>query len=181
MATPGRLTTADYLSGAEELRRQELIWGYVRSPPSPRYGHQSIVTRTVVLLDQHVRAHNLGGVCVSPIDVVLDARKALVVQPDVIYVSKANAGIIRAQVWGAPDLVVEVESLATRLRDRKVKFRWYRKYGVREYWLIDPRQRSITVVQLDGARVRRRLCQGEQPVRSEVLTSFDVTAAAFFA
>ncbi len=79
-------STSDYLSGAEELRRQELVWGFVHEPPAPFYGHQSIVTRAIVLLDQHVRSGGLGRVCVSPIDVVLDAPKALVLQPDIIFV-----------------------------------------------------------------------------------------------
>ena len=128
-----RRSTSEYLSGAEQLRRQELVWGFVREPPAPRYGHQSIVTRTIVLLDQHVRSGGLGRVCVSPIDVVLDAQKDLVLQPDVIFVSNDNAAIVRDQIWGPPDLVIEVESLGTRRRDRTFKLRWYRKYGVREY------------------------------------------------
>ncbi len=42
-----RQTTGEDLSGSEDLRRRELLWGWVHEPPAPRYGHQSIVTRTV--------------------------------------------------------------------------------------------------------------------------------------
>ena len=97
-----RRSTSDYLSGAEQLRRQELVWGFVREPPAPRYGHQSIVTRTIVLLDQHVRSGGLGRVCVSPIDVVLDEQKDLVVQPDIIFVSNENAAIVRTRSGARP-------------------------------------------------------------------------------
>lgn len=181
MVMIARRSTSDYLSGPEELRRQELVWGFVREPPAPRYGHQSIITRTIVLLDQHVRSSGLGRVCVSPIDVVLDERKALVLQPDVIFVSNENATIVRDQIWGAPDLVIEVESLGTRLRDRTIKLRWYRKYGVREYWLIDPRGAVITVMQLnDAVRVRRARFRGAQPIRSAVLGRLTIPASAFF-
>jgi Uma2 family endonuclease len=176
-----RLKTADYLAGDESLARRELIWGVVREPPAPRWGHQSLVTRVVVLLDQFVRAHNLGRVCVSPIDVVLDKRKALVVQPDVVFVSNERAGIVEHLIWGAPDLVVEVESLGTRTRDRRSKLRWYRQYGVREYWLIDPRGGVLTVIDMNGAaRVHRRRFRGAQPVHSELFSGLDLRASALF-
>ena len=181
MVTIARRSTSEYLSGPEELRPMELIWGVVREPPAPRWGHQSVVTRTVVLLDQHVRAGAIGRVCVSPLDVVLDERKALVLQPDVIFIANENAAIVRDQIWGAPDLVVEVESLGTRLRDRTLKLRWYRKYGVREYWLIDPREAVITIIPLDQAgRIRRQRFRGQEPIKSTVLTGLATPAAAFF-
>lgn len=181
MVMIARRSTSDYLSGAEQLRRQELVWGWVREPPAPFYVHQSIITRTIVLLDQHVRSRGLGRVCVSPIDVVLDEQKALVLQPDVIFVSNENSAIVRDQIWGAPDLVIEVESLGTRRRDRTLKLRWYRQYGVREYWLIDPRGAVITVMPLnDGVRVRRQRFRGAQAIRSAVLGELTVPAATFF-
>lgn len=124
---PGRQSVNEYLAGFEDLRRQELVWGaVVVQEPSPRLRHQAIVTRAVVLLDQHVRERRAGLVCVSPIDVVLDEARALVLQPDVVFVSHERAGILRNQLWGAPDLVVEVESPGTRRRDRTQKLRWYR-------------------------------------------------------
>lgn len=169
-----------YLTGPEQIRPQELVWGMVHEPPSPFFGHQAIVTRALVLLDSHVRAHEAGVVCVSPMDVVLDEELALVVQPDVLFVSRERMQIIRKQVWGAPDLVVEVESTGTRRRDRTTKLQWYRRYGVRECWLVDPRPRTIAVVNLTGARVSRRVFRGDRPVGSAVLPQFQDTAAAFF-
>ena len=176
-----RQTVYGYLSGPEQLRRTELVWGIVRDPPAPKYGHQSVVTRTAVLLDHHARQPVLGRVCVSPVDVVLDERKALVVQPDVVFVSNARLNIILDQVWGAPDLVVEVLSNATRRRDRTLKWRWYRQYGVREYWLIDPVEKSVTVAVFEPhRRTRRRVFRNYRVVKSTVLTGFDRPASAFF-
>ena len=57
---------------------------------------------------------------------------------------------------------------------------WYRRYGVREYWLIDPNQESVTVVGLDGPRSRRRCFKGQRLVQSAVLPNLRTTAAAFF-
>lgn len=178
---PGlRQSVNEYLAGIEDLTRQELVWGAVVQEPSPWLQHQGVVTRAVVLVDQHVRERRAGLVCVSPIDVVLDEARALVLQPDVVFVSHERAGILRNQVWGAPDLVVEVESPGTRRRDRTLKLRWYRQYGVREYWLIDPQEAVVTVMALDGERVRRRRFQGNRRLVSPLLPGFHETAAAFF-
>lgn len=177
MGEPVRVV--DYLSGFEELRRRELVWGSVREPPAPAWGHQEIVARVLVLLYTHVHQNRLGWVCGAPIDVVLDERKALVVQPDVLFVSHERAGLLDCQVWGAPDLVVEVESAGTRQRDRMEKRRWYRQYGVREYWLIDPVAREVSLFQFEG-RVRRRRFRGPMLVVSAVLPELTVIAEAIF-
>lgn len=173
-------TVNEYLAGEETLNRQGLIWGAVLHEPAPGYTHQAIVTRAVVLLDEHVREHRAGLVCVSPLDVVLDEQRALVVQPDLVFISNDRAAILRQQVWGAPDLVVEVESPSTRRRDRTAKRAWYRRYGVREYWLIDPIAETVTVVGLEAARSTRRQFHGQRPLRSAVLPALHTPAAAFF-
>jgi Uma2 family endonuclease len=158
----------------------ELVYGIVREPPAPRYGHQSVVTHLGALLDAHVRRFGLGAVCVAPIDVVLDAAAALVVQPDIVFVSAARRDLIRERIWGSPDLVVEVLSPGTARRDRTVKLAWYRRYGVRECWLIDPQNQSVAVVDLQGARKRRRTFSGSLRIQSHVLTDWTVAVRQIF-
>jgi Uma2 family endonuclease len=176
------VSVGDYLSGREDLRRRELVWGVVREPPAPRYGHQAVVTRTTVILDLHVRTERLGIVCVSPIDVVLDEGKGLIVQPDVIFISQERTEIVRGQVWGAPDLVVEVISPGTAVRDRTIKLEWYRRYAVREYWLVDPARRVVIVVDLTAdERTIASPFAGAQHVRSSVLPGLTAEAQEFFA
>lgn len=174
------MKTAEYLAGPETLTRRELTAGVLREPPAPFYGHQRVVLRASVLLDAHVRAKSLGTVCVSPIDVVLDQERALVLQPDVMVVTEARHGIIRDQIWGAPDLVVEVESRSSVGYDRAQKRRWYGQYGAREYWLIDPRRESVRVIRYSGGRNRSRRFVGQQKIASVVLLEFSVPAAHFF-
>jgi Uma2 family endonuclease len=164
-----RLTVHDYFAGAETLRPTELVYGVVREPPAPHYGHQSIVTRLTALLVGHVRAHQLGVVCASPIDVVLDAAAALVVQPDLLFVARERTGIIRDRIWGAPDLVVEVLSPSTARRDRTTKLAWYRRYGVRECWLLNPANSVLEIVGPTVGPERRTLFTGNEPSRSTVL------------
>lgn len=176
------MTVDDYLSGPEQLRPSELVWGVVHEPPSPFAPHQRVTTRITVLLDTYVREHDLGSVLVSPMDVVLDERKALVVQPDVMFISHARAGSIRDFVRGAPDLVVEVASRGTAGYDSGAKLDWYRTYTVLEGWLVDPERRTVTVVnlQLQGESAARSSGSGER-IRSAVLPEFEHPAAEFFA
>lgn len=181
MATSGRRRVVDYLSGVEELRRIELEWGVVREPPAPYCDHQSIVTRSVVLLAEHVNRERLGRVIVSPVDVVLDEQKALVVQPDIVFVSRDRLEIIQQQIWGAPDLVLEVLSAGTKHRDRTNKYRWYRRYGVREYWIVDLWARRVEVISFAAAgRARKRAAHGATLVTSHVLPEFRAPAGEFF-
>jgi Uma2 family endonuclease len=176
-----RITVDEYFQGAETLRPMELVHGIVREPPAPRYGHQSLVTRTTVLLDRHVRERGLGTVCVSPIDVVLDRDRALVVQPDIVFVSNDRSGIIHERIWGAPDLVVEVLSRRTAVRDQTEKLGWYRQYGVKECWFIDPLGRTVEIVDCRSTTPeRRQVYAGPAVVVSDVLPTLDLPAEDFF-
>lgn len=174
-----RLTTGEYLSGAEELTRRDLVWGVVRDAPAPDPDHQFVLIEAVLLLTPHVRDRDLGAVLVAPVDVVLDQARGLVVQPDLLFIARERQAIIERQVWGAPDLVVEVASPGTFRFDRTIRLDWYEEYGVRECWLLDPLARTVTVMGLACGRRERRYA-GEAPVRSSVLPEFASPARAFF-
>ena len=117
----------------------------------------------------------------APVDVVLDHDRALIVQPDVLFVSTARLSIIRNQVWGAPDLVAEVLSHRTRHRDRGEKLEWYREYGVRECWLVDLHDDSVTVVDFTGPSIVMHLARGIDSIRSTVLPGLALSAFGLFA
>jgi len=174
------ISTCDYLADAETTRRRELVYGVVREPPAPFYNHQHLLTRLAVLLSAHVDERGLGEVCVAPVDVVLDARRALIAQPDLVFIAARRLDIVDEQIWGAPDLVVEVLSPGTARRDRTTKLGWYRKYGVREYWLVDPAAESIAVVRLLLRPIRRRVFQGRAVLRSSVLRELRLPVRAVF-
>ena len=169
-----RISTSDYFRMPETNRPSELVYGVVREPPAPLYGHQKVVGQLFHLLKTHVEMDNLGEVCVSPIDVVLDEAAALVVQPDVIFVSKERSSIIHNYIVGAPDVVVEVLSPGTEHRDRTIKLAWYRRYGVRECWIANPHSRAIDVV--DCASGTTESFTGAHAIRSRVLPGFAASA-----
>src|SRR5579863_343975 len=107
------MTTDEYLYQTEESnRRRELARGIVREPPAPFYGHQSLLLTAARLLADYVEREWLGRVAIAPLDVILDRERNLVVQPDILFIAAGRGRIIRDQVWGPPDLVVEVLSIS---------------------------------------------------------------------
>jgi Uma2 family endonuclease len=144
------MTTSEYLQTSEYSRPRELAHGVVREPPAPFFSHQQVVLKTARVLAAHVERHRCGHVAIAPLDVVLDAARALVVQPDLLFVAADRSSIIRNQIWGAPDLVVEVLSPGTAAHDGGEKLGWNRQYRVRECWLVDPAGPQITIVDFTG-------------------------------
>ena len=83
-------------------------------------------------------------------DVVLSEES--VVQPDILFVSNERREIITEDnIHGAPDLVVEILSPSTADRDKELKLRLYAQAGVREYWIVDPDERSVQVMELGSS------------------------------
>ena len=146
-------TYADYLTWSGPYG-DELINGtaYVREPPSPSFSHQRIVGE----LHRQI-ANALKGkpcrVCVAPLDVRLpkateeDDQVDTVVQPDVFIVCDRRKVDTRG-VRGAPDWLAEVLSPGTARHDRLRKLPVYERAGVREVWLIDPINRTLTLYRL---------------------------------
>lgn len=177
--SPDKLAVVEYFELEETNRPIELVYGVVREPPMPAWDHQLVSARLTALLHTHVEELGAGRVA-SPVDVVLDVDAALVVQPDLVFISHARLEIAGERVWGAPDLVVEILSPRSARRDRTVKLSWYRRYGVRECWLVDPRARTVEVVDLRSVTVPR-LFRGAEPVRSYVLPRWTIAPDRIFA
>ena len=146
-------TYADYLVWSRAYG-DELIEGtaYVREP-SPSWSHQRIVGELHYQITCALRGKP-RRVCIAPLDVRLpksteeDDQVDTVVQPDVFIVSdlqKIDARGLR----GAPDWLAEVLSPGTASHDRIVKLRAYERAGVREIWLIDSIERTLTVYRLE--------------------------------
>jgi Uma2 family endonuclease len=174
------MTTHEYLATEETTRRRELAYGRLAEPPAPAYGHQNVLLRVARILADHAEARGLGRVAIAPLDVILDAEKSLVVQPDVLFIAADRLSIIRDQVWGTPDLVVEVFSPWTAGVDTREKFTWYRQYGVREYWLVDPAREQVVVVDFSAFPPTRRAAAGTESVVSTVMPELEIAAQQLF-
>lgn len=164
-----RISVEEYLAGEETMRPHELDYGLLREPPAPGFHHQIVVGRIHHQLDAHVRRFDEGRVALSPVDVILDRGRALVVQPDLVFISASRLAICSDRIQGPPDLVVEVLSSTNRHHDRVVKVGWYQTYGVRECGMVDPNACRIDVIDLTASADDVRVYSEGQILRSRVL------------
>jgi Uma2 family endonuclease len=170
------LTTGEYLQTAESLRVQELIYGKLCVEESPTFRHQNLLLELAVLMRVFVGQHKLGTVCIAPQDVILDPARALILQPDLMFISKNRQEIISDHIWGAPDLVVEVMSPHPRIGKVDERIRHFSQYGVKECWLVHQLSREIEVLRLQehGAGNRRTFREVEA-IESGVLPEFRIS------
>ena len=163
-------TYADYARLPADGRRYEIHEGVLCMPPSPATLHQLVVVRLGFAMHRIVSDLSLGIVFVAPYDVVLS--DVSIVQPDVVFVSAANKGIVTEEnIGGAPDLVVEVLSPGTKRIDRGYKRSLYERSGGPEYWIVDPAAREVTLYsQAPGDRryPRPRTCRDGDTIHSIV-------------
>ena len=135
-----RYTYQDYLTWPDE-ERWELIEGIAYDmSPAPSVSHQRIVWNIVVSISNHLGTHEKCRGFSAPTDVVLDEHN--VVQPDVFVVCD-SAKVGEQAITGAPDLVIEVVSPATEVKDRREKKAVYEKFGVAEYILVFPEREYV--------------------------------------
>ena len=141
-----KFTYQDYINTPDD-KRYELIDGELILAPAPRRDHQTVEVRLGSRLHLFVDENELGVVYFAPRDVVFSDTN--IVQPDLLFISNERMHIdTEAEVWGGPDLVVEILSPSTEARDRTVKRALYARHGVNEYWLVDPDARTMAVLLL---------------------------------
>lgn len=179
----GEWTYEDYRRLPDDGWRYEVMRGELHKTPSPNWKHQQAVLNLGFLLKLFLREQRLGKICPAPIDVILPGALATPVQPDLVFISKDRAEIIKeGGVEGAPDLIIEVISPFNWLTDRRTKFEIYALAGVREYWIADPRVRSLEVFALRNGvyELLGKFGPGEN-ARSEVLPGFEPAMDEIFA
>jgi Uma2 family endonuclease len=172
------LTVEDYETFPDDGNRYEIIGGQLYVSPSPSVEHQRIVGRLFLAIGQFLEEHGTGEAFTAPLDVQFSEFD--VVQPDIVAVLNQNSQIkTPARVVGAPDLVVEVISPSSGVRDRVDKAALYVRNGVREYWLVDPKTRMLIIQRWEhGQLVRNEHSAGL--VRSDLLDGFEVDLARLF-
>ena len=159
LRTEKHYTYADYLQWPDETRYELIDGEAFLMSPAPLVEHQEIAGEVFRQL-----ANQLDGKpCrpyIAPVDVRLpradeaDAAIDTVVQPDVLVVCDPGK-VDRRGVRGAPDWLLEVLSPSTAAHDQIAKRRTYERAGVREYWLVHPGDRTLTVYLLDNGQYGR--------------------------
>lgn len=152
-------TYADYLQWPDETRYELIDGEAFLMSPAPLVEHQEVAGEVYYQLRNQLD----GQPCrpyIAPVDVRLprkdeaDTAIDTVVQPDILVVCDPRK-IDRRGVRGAPDWVLEVLSPSTAAHDQIAKRRTYERAGVREYWLVHPGDRTLTVYLLDNGQYGR--------------------------
>jgi Uma2 family endonuclease len=173
------MTTEEYLAMPETLVPAELAYGVLRVAGAPLVRHQAAVRDLFLVLHEHVRARRLGEVWLSPLDVILDSDRALVVQPDLLFVSNERRHIVQDRVRGAPDVVIEILSPNPRVGVLNEHLGWFAEYNVRECWVVHQVERWVELVRFEAGATESRTYFGQDtPIRSSVLPEFDRTLSS---
>lgn len=160
----------------------ELINGELKKKEFPTVRHQRISRNLSRFLDDYTQKTQGGEMFHAPLDVVLDDHNTY--HPDILFIKKERSFIIdntEEVIIGAPDLVIEILSKSTAGDDRGVKKDNYEKFGVREYWLVDPKNKSIEVYTLIDERYKLVSYVVETGLaKSTVLEGFEIEIEPVF-
>ncbi len=142
------LTYEDYRNTTDE-QRYELLDGELVVLPTPNIAHQVTLGDIFCELYDFLKEKKTGEAFMRVAVVLSDTN---VVEPDITFVSASRMDIVETDdIRGAPDLVVEVISPSNPERDLVRKRDIYARYGVGEYWIVDPDACSIRVMTLEGS------------------------------
>jgi Uma2 family endonuclease len=175
------VTYDDYRTLPDDGKRYEIIGGELIMRGSPRIIHQIISLNLASKLHSFVSEHNLGRILEASTDVVLSMTD--VVQPDILFVSKERSHIITENnIVAAPDLVVEILSESTKVRDKTTKKTLYEKYRAKEYWLIYPVEEKIEQFILQNEQLAlNETFEKTDTLSTKVIPGFSVSLTEIFA
>lgn len=147
----------------------ELIDGVIYMSPAPKFNHQKTLRTIARQLEDKILTENLGEVIMSPFDVYLD-EELNAVQPDIVVVLNANDHIIdrEGSIHGVPDLLVEILSKGNTKHDTVKKLELYERFGVKEYWIVDPKSNQAVVYQLVNGKYQK-LPEANGKINSKLL------------
>ena len=141
---PEFITLEQYESLPEDTR-VEVFDGIIYDMASPSEVHQTISTELTTILNTYIKSKK--GPCKvfhAPFDVKLSDTPLTIVQPDLMIVCDRDK-LDGKRCNGAPDFIIEIISPSNPADDYIRKLYYYKNAGVREYWIVDPRRKTVTV------------------------------------
>jgi Uma2 family endonuclease len=174
-----KYTHADLQLMPDDGKRREIINGELYVTPSPVNYHQKILFNLTLAMGKFLEDNPLGELRFAPLDVILSEHDVL--EPDLLLVLNDHKDILQDWVRGAPDLVIEILSPTTEARDRGIKLKAYARYGVQEYWIVDPIAQVIEVYRLtaEGYHLAATCAKGNA-VETPLLPGFSLAVGSIF-
>ena len=159
----------------------ELLDGEIVKYSAPKSKHQTALANLHLIVGSYVKQKKLGRVRFAPYSVFLGEYNAP--QPDLLFVATKNLKIIEEEgVMGVPDLVVEIISPGSVVRDRVQKKDIYEKAGVPEYWIVDPKYFLVEIYQhTPSGYTLFQNAEGEGTIKSKVIKGLKIDVQDIFA
>lgn len=149
-----RMEADAFLELPDDGYKYELLDGVVVMSPRPSPAHQSAGGEVYLQLAKYLADHPVGRVFYE-VDVHLGAGPSggdIVYAPDLIFVAADRVRSMQERIVGAPDLVMEVISRGSRRMDTTTKRADYERFGVKEYWIVDPQREAMTFLRLEQGK-----------------------------
>jgi Uma2 family endonuclease len=179
MGISTKFTHADLLVMPDDGKRREIMDGDLIVTPSPKFRHQEISGNIYAAFLKYLEGYPIGKIAYAPLDVILSEYDVL--EPDLLFVLNEHRHIIQDWVRGAPDLVIEIVSPTTEAIDRGPKLKAYARFGVPEYWIVDPEQRAIEVYRATSEGYQpAQVFQGPDALTSLLLPGFSLSLREVF-
>ena len=139
------LITLEQYEALPEDKRAEVFDGVIYDMARPSQIHQTILTELLVIIRNYIKSKNGScSVFPAPFDVKLSDKPLTIVQPDIMVICDKDK-LDGKRCNGAPDFIIEIVSPGNPSDDYIRKLYYYKNYGVREYWIVDPLKKRTTV------------------------------------
>jgi Uma2 family endonuclease len=176
------LTVNDLDAMPDDGNHYEIIEGELLVSRAPSLIHQRVSGNLFSAIRAYLDRNPIGEVLTTPGIVFSDFNGVI---PDLVFITHEQRDEIASgeRITGAPDLVIEIVSPGTEneKRDRVVKRQLYGKYGVKEYWVVDPYKRAIEIYHLKGQTLKLKATSGEQDeLVSTVMAGFTCKVESIF-
>ena len=146
------LTIEDLDACPDDGNRYELIGGQLLVSRAPGIPHQRVLYNLIIEFEKYLQQNRIG-ILVPGVGAIFSQHDAVI--PDLVFVLNEHWDNVTTEtaLKGPPDLAIEIASRGTenRRRDFSLKRQLYAKYGVKEYWVVDPERRSVDVYRLSNS------------------------------
>lgn len=173
-----KATIEEFWALPESMLPVEYINGEIIMAPTPTVRHQAVLRNLSFALHEFVKRTGTGSIFLSPLDVVLPSGN--VVQPDAFFLTNEETESANEadRVHGAPSFLVEILSPGSIKHDARTKRELYERNGVREYWIVDLRAKTIAQLVRRGEHFELTEFKEGDTIRGVVLDGFETTVGA---
>ena len=166
--TTNNICTEDGFDRPPETERAELIEGQFYDLAAPSRIHQEILMELSAVIRNYIKSKNgLCKVCPAPFAVKLFADRTTIVEPDISVICKPDK-LTEKGCSGAPDWIIEIVSPRNPGHDYVKKLNLYMDAGVREYWIVDPLEKTVLVYHLFESRFIVRTYTFHDKIKAEI-------------